>query len=310
MPRGFAQRRIVGDNETGMENALINRREFVFQAGAVAIGASAAAPSRAETRGLSLGVCADVHYADADARGSRHYRLSLDRMREAAATWCRHDVDAVVQLGDLIDTGPKADAQAELAYLRAIEKEFRKGASHRYHVLGNHCVATLNKDQFLRAVGQRKAHFSFDIRGFHCVILDACYRQDGVAYGEEPFEWTDTDIPKAQREWLAADLARTHRKTLVLVHQRLDLPTESPYAIKSSPEIRSILEQSGKVVAVLMGHSHENDLRRIAGIPYIALAAMVDGDVEAGNAFGILNVSPDGSLAFLGYGRMAGHPLT
>ncbi len=292
-----------------MEGTLINRREFVFQAGAVAIGASAAAPSRAETRGLSIGICADVHYADADARGSRHYRLSLDRMREAAATWSRHDVDAVLQLGDLIDTGPTADIQAELDYLRTIEREFRKGAPNRYHVLGNHCVATLTKERFLRGVGQRKAHFSFDLRGFHCIVLDACYRRDGAAYGDAPFDWTDTDIPKAQRDWLASDLAKTHRRTLVFVHQRLDLPTESPYAIRSSPEVRAILEESGKVVAVLMGHSHENDLRRIAGIPYIALAAMVDGGVEAGNAFGILNVSPDGSLALQGYGRLAGHPL-
>ena len=292
-----------------MENMPINRREFVLQAGAVAIGASAAAPSRAETRGVSIGLCADVHYAEAEPRGSRHYRLSLDRMREAALIWSRHNVDAVIQLGDLIDSGPKPDAHAETEHLRAIEKEFRKGAPHRYHVLGNHCVAHLSKERFLRGVGQRKAHFSFDIRGFHCVILDACYRRDGVSYGDEPFEWTDTDIPEVQREWLAADLARTHRKTLVFVHQRLDLPTESPYAIRSAPEIRSILEQSGKVAAVLMGHSHDNDLRRISGIAYITLAAMVEGDAEAGNAFGILHVAPDGTLTLQGYGRMAGHPL-
>ncbi|NLI00514.1 MAG: alkaline phosphatase [Chthonomonadales bacterium] len=292
-----------------MNGELINRREFVLQAGAAAIGAAAASRSRAEVRGLALGLCADVHYADAEPRGTRHYRLSLERMREAAATWNRHNVDGIVQLGDLIDAGPRADVQAELGYLRTIEKEFRKGATHRFHVLGNHCVATLTKEQFLKAVGQRRAHFSYDLRGFHMVILDACYRRDGVPYGEAPFDWTDTDIPRAERDWLAADLAHTSRKTLVFVHQRLDLPTDSHYAIRSSPEVRAILEQSGKVIGVFMGHSHENDVRRIGGIPYVALSAMVEGPVESGNAFAIIHVAPDGALTFEGFGRMAGHPI-
>ncbi|MBM3494882.1 MAG: alkaline phosphatase [Armatimonadetes bacterium] len=292
-----------------MDDSLINRREFVLQAGAVAIGAAASAKPRVEVRGLTLGICADVHYADADPRGERHYRLSLDRMREAAATWSRHDVDAVVELGDFVDTGPKADVAAETAFLRAIEREFRKGAPQRHHVLGNHCVATLTKEQFLRTVGQRRAHYSFDLRGIHCVVLDACYRGDGVAYGEAPFEWTDTEIPATQRQWLEADLARTRLTTVVFVHQRLDLPQGNDYAIHSSEAVRGILEADGKVAAVLMGHSHENEVRRIGGIPYIALDAMVDGDATSGNAFGILNVAPDGALSLQGFGRMARHPL-
>jgi alkaline phosphatase len=290
-----------------MNDGVMNRREFVMQAGVAAV--AAAVQPRADVRGLRLGICTDVHYADAEPRGTRYYRLSLDRMKEAAATWRRQGVDAVIQLGDFIDAGPKADPEAEKAYLCAIDAEFRKGAPHRYHVLGNHCVATLSKDRFLRTVGQRRAHFSFDVRGFHLIVLDACYRRDGVAYGDGPFDWTDTDIPKAERDWLAADLERTRRKTLVFVHQRLDLPTESPYAIRSAPQVRTILERSGKVLAVLMGHSHENDMRSIGGITYLALAAMVEGPAEAGNAYGVLDVSNDGGIHLTGYGRLARHPM-
>jgi alkaline phosphatase len=291
-----------------VDATLINRREFVVQAGALAIGASAV-QSRATTRGLTLGLCADVHYADAEPRGTRHYRLALERMREAAATWSRHNVDAVVELGDFVDAGAKPDIASETAFLRAIEREFRKGAPQRHHVLGNHCVATLTKEQFLRTVAQRRAHYSFDLRGIHCVVLDACYREDGVAYGDAPFEWTDCDIPASQREWLTADLARTRLTTIVFVHQRLDLPPDSPYAIAGAAAVRSILEGDGKVAAVIMGHSHENTLTRLGGIPYLALAAMVEGGADAGNAYAILHVAPDGALHMQGYDRMAAHPL-
>jgi len=278
-------------------------------ASALILAAGVEPDAVAADNGLRIGVCADAHYADADARGQRHYRLSLERMREAVASWNTVGVDVAVELGDFVDSGVRPDSAEELGFLHAIEAEFSKVRALRCHVLGNHCVATLPKATFLRAVRQRRSWYSFDRRNVHCIVLDACFRKDGVSYDAGPFDWRDTEIPAAQRDWLAEDLKRTRRRTVVFVHQRLDLPQGDPYAVYSSATVRGILEESHKVCAVVMGHSHENALQRIAGIPYIALDAMVDGDDSAGNAFSILHVSPDGAVTLEASGRHLHHPM-
>ena len=62
-----------------------------------------------------------------------------------------------------------------------------------------------------------------------------------------------------ERDWLAADLAATTNPTLIFVHQRLDNAPPG-FGMDSRAAVRKILEQSGKVIGVFQGHSHENDL--------------------------------------------------
>ena len=90
---------------------------------------------------------------------------------------------------------------------------------------------------------------------YHFVVLDACFRSDGQPYGRENSEWTDANIPGVEAEWLRADLKQTPHKSVVFVHQRLDV--EPPLGVKNASEIRRVLEESGKVLAVLQGHYHQ-----------------------------------------------------
>ena len=50
-----------------------------------------------------FGVVADVQYADKDTAGKRHYRTSLERLRQCVTELQGHELEFVVQLGDLID---------------------------------------------------------------------------------------------------------------------------------------------------------------------------------------------------------------
>ena len=138
-----------------------------------------------------------------------------------------------------------------------------------YYVLGNHCVSALTKLEFLEIVGQKASYYSFDANGVHFVVLDACFRSDGQPYGRKNFEWTDSNIPAAEVEWLIADLNQTIHKSVVFVHQRLDV--EPPLGIENTPEVRKVLEESGKVLAVLQGHDHQGDYKEIEGVPYCTL---------------------------------------
>lgn len=254
---------------------------------------------------VRLGLVTDVHHARKPPSGTRHYDASLRRLEAAVRTLRSEGASFLVELGDFVDSAPTAEE--ELGYLREVDRVWRGFGGPVHYVLGNHCVQALTKDEFLHAVGAPAAHHSFDRSGYHFIVLDACYRADGVGYHRGNFRWTDTDIPEAQRAWLEADLAGTDLPTVVFVHQRLDLEPPSHYLVRSAAEVRGILEASGKVAAVLQGHHHVNDHRWIRGIHYCTLPALVDGPPPTSNAFGLLELFTDGSLRLHGFARTASY---
>jgi predicted phosphodiesterase len=257
---------------------------------------------------LRIGLVTDLHYADKPAAGSRHYRLSLARLETAVTKFNESEVDAIVELGDLVDA---ADSdKTELEYLKTINAKFAAAKAPRHYVLGNHCVDTLTKEQFLAGVEQAKSFYSFDVKGHHCVVLDACFRADGKPYGAKNSQWDDANLAAAELEWLAADLAETKLPTLVFAHQRLDAKTK--YAAKNAAEARQILEASKKVLAVFQGHEHKNDHHEIAGIHYTTLASLVEGgetkaEAKPNNAYATLEVFDGGKLAIHGFANQASY---
>jgi UDP-2,3-diacylglucosamine pyrophosphatase LpxH len=280
----------------------LSRRAFLH-GGALVMLQAGLGPGRlpaAEPAGspsLRIGLVTDLHYADREPGGTRHYRDTLGKLRTAVDHFNRAKADMLMEVGDLIDAAETVEG--EIAHLDRIEAELARFPRDRHYVLGNHCVWTLSKRQFREHSRARAEHYSFDHGGIHFVVLDACHRADGVAYGNRNFTWTDTEIPPGQRDWLKADLAKASGPVMVFVHQRLDV--KPSYAVKSAAEVRALLEQSGKVLAVFQGHSHKNDYQEIRGIHYCTLAAMVEGAGEENNAYGLLQVFADGTLKIEGF---------
>jgi alkaline phosphatase len=278
----------------------ITRRSFI-QAGSLLAATGARAEEPAPVR---FGVITDLHYADRDSAGDRHYRAALGKLEAAVAAFNAEPLDFVIQLGDFIDEG--ATVEAELEHLRRAEAVYARARAPRHYVLGNHCVWSLTRDQFYGAVAGRRAPYSFDVRGWHFVVLDACFRADGKPYGAKNFEWLDSDIPAAQRDWLARDLEAAPGATVVFVHQRLDVETH--YGVKSARAVREILAASGKVRAVFQGHNHLNEVRTQGGIPYVTLEAAIEGAKPESNAYGFVTCSP-ASIQVEGRLRQESHRL-
>jgi len=249
----------------------------------------------ASALGVRIGVVTDVHYADKPSTAKRDYRASLAKLETAVAAFNEAKPDFIVELGDFIDAAPTAEGEA--GHARTINAVFAQFNGPRHHVIGNHDVEALTKAQFLEVCGAKQAHYSFDCDGFHFVVLDACYTADGTPYGAKKIKWTDTEIPPAERDWLAANLKATDKKTVCFVHQRLDVAKKTATAIKNAEEIRRMLEQSGNVLAVLQGHAHTNEVRQINGIHYVTLHAMT----ETPGAYTLLEVQPDGTLVLSGF---------
>jgi alkaline phosphatase len=258
---------------------------------------------------VRIGYFTDVHYADTEDRGARNYRASLPKVTEAVDRLNREHISFTVHGGDLIDALPTPDPASERRFLQGIDREFRRIHADRHYVLGNHCIFSLTKPEYLDTVERKRSYYSFDKGGFHFVILDACYRKDGVDYGRCNFDWTDTEVPPVEREWLAADLKSARHPTVVFAHQRLDKAVGDEETVHSAPEVREILERSGKVLTVFMGHSHVNDYRTINGIHYCTLDAVIGGVGAENNAYSVIEIYPGGDMKLNGFCKHAMNPM-
>jgi len=273
------------------------RRRFLKQAAlgvAVLGGGLARATAQDETppvaKPLSFGLVTDVHNADMPTAGNRHYRDAPAKLKLAIDVFQKEKVAFVAELGDLINAGPSKEVEKE--YLRAIGKELERFDGDIHYVLGNHCVDTLTKEEFLTTCGRdpKRTYYSFDVSGYHLVVLDADFLEDGTPSPPGNFTWTGTWTPKAEMDWLAADLQQAQgRPAVVFIHQNLNDETDA-HGVKNAPAVRKILEEAGNVAVVFQGHMHTGGLTRIGGIPYCTLRAMVEGAGVENRAFAIVTL--------------------
>jgi predicted phosphodiesterase len=284
----------------------LSRRAFVRNGSLFLLGATASANLLAaedQARKVRVGLVTDLHHADKPTRGSRHYRDTLTKLAEAAKQFTTDKPDFVVELGDFIDAAESVET--EQAYLQQVSKAFDTIPGPKHYVLGNHCVDTLTKEEFLGGVGKKESFYSFDVGGFHFVVLDSCFRSDGKPSGRKNSQWTDANIPAQELDWLRADLKAADSKVIVFAHQRLD--DAGQYAVKNAAEVRKALEASGKVQAVFQGHSHKNDHREIGGIHYTTLVAMVEGAGPDNNGYSMMDVLEDGTICLTGFRKQANY---
>ena len=261
---------------------------------------------------VRFGMVTDCHYADADTRGTRFYRESLAKLAECVALMNNERVDFVIELGDFKDQNRPPVEQKTLSYLEAVEKVFQRFDGPTYHVLGNHEMDSISKGQCLvrvenTGVDRGRSYYSLDLNGLHLIVLDANYKADGTEYDHGNFEWTDTNIPSEQLEWLKKDLAAVGGPVVVFVHQLLD--GVGPVYVNNAADVRQILEASGKVLAVFQGHHHAGGYTNIAGIHYYTLKALVEGSGAENNSYAIAEVGQDGGITIPGYRKAVSRRL-
>lgn len=299
------------DNEKCREDRnkwVVTRRRFLRTTAAAAAGMLLApAGLRAKGQGprLRFGLLTDSHYADLETWSNRHYRQSLRKMSECIELMNTQRVDFMFELGDFVNGAPENN----LHHLSLVEEIYARFRGPRYHVLGNHDMDALSKEQF-RSVARSsgipasETRYSFRRSGIHFIVLDACFTDDETPYEKGNFHWTDSRIPDVQLEWLREELDADETPVIVAVHQLLDGDGTENYYVNNSDQVRRILERSGRVIAVLQGHQHAGQYSRINGIHYVTFRAMVEGDGEENNSYSILDLHEDGTLEITGY-RMA-----
>jgi predicted phosphodiesterase len=283
----------------------LSRRAFIRNGSLFLLAASTTRLTAAEeqVRQVRVGLITDLHHADKPTKGTRHYRDTLTKLAEATKRFTADKPDFVVELGDFIDAADSVET--EQSYLQQVSTVFNSIPGPKHYVLGNHCVDTLTKEEFLGGVGKTESFYSFDAGGFHFVVLDSCFRSDGKPYGRKNSSWTDANIPAYELDWLRSDLKGTDKSVIVFAHQRLD--EAGHHAVKNAADVRNALESSGKVLAVFQGHSHKNDHQEIGGIHYATLVAMVEGAGPDSNGYSAMDVLEGGTIRLTGFRKQANY---
>ncbi len=236
------------------------------------------------TEPLRVGIFTDLHAHDTNNPIERlvmaNYRERLQACVDAVNAW---PADLMMQLGDYVngrfvigaDPGDPARIPAILEDAESIYAQFN---GPRYHVIGNHDVEDLSKQEFLERVPMTATYYSFDAGAYHFVILDAQCNKHGEDYSHVGWVVQGV-IPPLQLDWLRDELAATDQPTIVCVHQRLDVEydfrTGGP-EIYNAEEVRTLLEESSKVIAVFQGHDHDGAYSQIGDIHYVTFRALID----------------------------------
>lgn len=235
----------------------------------------------------SLGLIADVQYADQPTAGARAYRDSLAKL-DACLRW----LDAqrpgyVIQLGDLIDGGESNLAAAAEAYRRA-------GPAH-LSVLGNH-DATVPRAQLTAALSLKQPWSDRGFGAWRLILLDATDASvlNGALHPDEGRALLDSaradkspnaqgwngGLGQAQMAWLqrSLDAARRFRqRALVFCHQPILAAACRPeHLLLNHAEVLAALEGSGVVRAFFCGHDHRGGYALSNGIHHVTLPGLVE----------------------------------
>jgi hypothetical protein len=285
------------------------RRDFLKLTAASALGLWLARPELLAKPPPRLpfrfGLLTDPHYGNADPKGTRYYRDSLAKVREAVEQLRSARARFVGVLGDLIrDTEPGMPEDRVLADLDAIEREIQRFGGATYHVLGNHEMDNLSKAQVLAHVTNTgipadRSYYAFTAGALRFLVLDTDYLRDGRAYDHGNYDWRVYHLPPPELEWLRAELAAAADPVIVFAHQRLD--GEDDPSRDNRAEVRALLEGAGKVLAVFQGHEHKGGHSLIHDIHYYTLRGMIEGPGLDNSAYAVVDVHPDLRITVTGY---------
>ncbi|KAK9808721.1 hypothetical protein WJX72_002505 [[Myrmecia] bisecta] len=139
----------VAATETGTAHGSIRREEAQASVGATT-------NTGACNKLFSFGIMSDVQYADIPDGHSfhgipRYYRGSKHALHRGVTGWIDQDVDFGMHFGDLIDGyQPKSESRA---VLQALKAEFARLGKPVYHMLGNHCLYNLPREELNTQLG-------------------------------------------------------------------------------------------------------------------------------------------------------------
>jgi len=262
---------------------------------------------------FSFGIIADVQYADYDPVGTRFYRSSLVKLREAVTSFKEASADFIINLGDMIER----DYKSYKPVLDIIDSSGLK----TYHVAGNHdySVDPRFKIQLPVLPSSNEKYYSFVYEKFRFIFLNgneiSTYisnnktvikqADDYIATLKNKGEINAVDwnggISSKQLAWLTNQLNEANgknEKVFLICH--FPVVPENAHNLLNYKEVLPILEKYQNIIAWFNGHNHAGNYGNFNMIHFVTFKGMVE--TNANNSFAIVEVYSN-KIWIRGYGR-------
>ena len=289
----------------------MNRRLFLKKTcgGALLLAASPSFIScDRQQRPVRFGIVTDLHYSRREPYGTRYFPQTMEKLKEAIGVFNESNLDFVIELGDLKDQNNVPQRERTLTYLDEIEKEFQTFQGPVYHVLGNHDMDSISKEDFLQHTSNhgdadKKIYYSFICNDIKFIVLDANHNLDGTPYDRGNFDWTKAFIPKDQVLWLQEELKEKDKPVVIFIHQLLDRFSDIGKAlcVSNADEIVPLLEANGNILAVFQGHHHAGHYSFRNNIHYWTMKGMIEGKLPDNNSFAVVEIDPQNNIHIDGF---------
>ena len=230
---------------------------------------------------FSLGFFSDVQYANQATRGVSHYRDSLRFLTEAVKCFNESDLQAVINLGDLVDSNNPAYLDAALSVLDECIHPI-------IHVLGNHdLLGPVPRQEVISRLNMEKAWGEcFSKNSWRVVVVDS----------------TEVSMHSAEKALLQESASQ------ILHLNDLGDPCAEDWngmaSIQQLQELYQLFSDNRCVAAHFNGHDHDGgfttDIR--TGVHYLTFAAICDSGGRIG-AHAIARFD-ENSITVKGWGRI------
>ncbi|HEY9261675.1 metallophosphoesterase family protein [Chitinophaga sp.] len=199
------------------------------------------------TRKLSVGLITDLHH-DVMHDGVARLQAFLDAAGKSRP-------DALMQLGDFAYPAEKNKNIIDL---------FNQSHPTRLHVIGNHDTDSgFTHKQCVEVWGMPAPYYTKVVNGFRFIILNGNEKGSPAHKGGYP-----AYIGPAQTAWLKQQLEETSEPVIVVCHQ----PLVGYLAVDNATEIQDIITAaSHRVVMIINGHTHVDNLQYVNDIPYLTI---------------------------------------
>lgn len=245
---------------------------------------------------FTFGLIADVQYCDCEPAGSRFYRSSLIKLREAVASLGNDSVDFLVNLGDLIDR----DVESFEPVLSVLDSSGLKV----YNVTGNHDYSVDQRFKRRLPIEQpaKDGYYSVDVKNFRLIFLNgnelstyASANRQAIKEAEDfimslkaenapnAVDWNG-GLGKSQLDWLKKQLEESslaQLKAIIFCH--FPIFPENTHNLLNYKELISTLENYHNVIAWFSGHNHAGNYGNFNYIHCVNMKGMVE--TETTNSF-------------------------
>lgn len=235
---------------------------------------------------MKFAIINDIHNGPADSGWAKGIQRKLTYEAERLVKEFVEEMNAqeqpefVVNLGDFIEDVNNKNTDIE--YFRKTHSLLSHLNMSVYSLIGNHDVRTLSEKDITEILDYEKLYYGFDTRDYHFIALSFVMTGDHTHHLDD----IKAEVPQEQMEWLRKELLKTDKPIIIFIHYGLAeddmksnfwFESDQPNALLANrQEIRKVLEESGKVKAVISGHQHWNRMNVHNGIPYFIVTSLVE----------------------------------